>query len=116
MIADCFLETRDYRCCQVEVKKECGRDLSLGTIRKWLKKADVQEYLTERFEDIGFFNSWTKERWFGLMSRHILGERVMKGPDLYCMKLIGQFKGWGSEGLSQQTNVQINFTQKDGRE
>ena len=50
-----------------------------------------------------------------MMSKHFTGERKLDGTDLYALRLIAQVKGWGGEVGKFQNNVQINFTQADGR-
>lgn len=71
IIADTWIETRNYKVCQERVKAEVKRDVSVSTIRRWLDYPEMQEYIKERFEDLGIFNSWTKEKWIRIMTEHI---------------------------------------------
>lgn len=71
ILADTWIETRNYRVCQERVKAEVKRDLSVSTIRRWLDYPETQEYIKERFEDLGIYNSWTKEKWIRIMTEHI---------------------------------------------
>ena len=115
VLVDTFIQTRNYTMCQQVVEKECGKKLNVSTIKRLLDYPETQAYIAELFEDNAYFNSWTKEKWYGVMSRHISGKEKLANGDLYAMSLIGKFKGWEQEkGIG--TAIQINFTEKSGRE
>ena len=71
LIADTYIETHDYKSCVDIVLKECKRELSVPTVKRWLELPDVKDYIFGRFEDIGTYNAWTKEHWFKVMTDHL---------------------------------------------
>lgn len=71
ILCDTYFETRSIKECQKVVFEGVRRKLSESTIRRVLELPECRGYLSERMEDSGYFNSWTKEHWFAVMSRHL---------------------------------------------
>lgn len=114
VVADKYLENFSIEDARVEVNKQILADYGKSVIAKWLHIPEVRIYIYEKLKDRGYYNGWTKEKWVGLMTEHVLGKRRMKKEDLYCMKLIADILGWDTGELNTNA-VQINFTQGDGR-
>ena len=115
LLVDTFLATRNYSECQRVLKAQLDTDLTYEAIKRHLNYPEVQEYIMERFEDLSYYNSWTKEKWFTVMTKHINGVERLQNGDLYAMNLIGKFSGWGNEAGGNSKIQNINFVQIDGR-
>lgn len=113
LIADTFLKTRNYSECSRVVSKE-GREISSTTCRRWLERPWVSGWLEEKVKERGIASGWTKERWMIWAHEHMVGEKKLKGGDMYMMNLIAKVQGFGSEASQVQNLTQINITQANG--
>ena len=112
--AEAYLKTQNYSACIRALEAETGHSVTSETVKKWLEEESVKEYLRQAFEERGMASGWTKERWLKFMTDHFQGVRVLKGTDLYALKLVASVKGYNEDEAMQVIN-QINFTQADGR-
>lgn len=71
LIVDTYLETRNYQTCREVLLRECKREISVPTIKRWLELPDVRAYVFEQFEEKGIYEGWTKEHWFKVMTDHL---------------------------------------------
>lgn len=115
VVADEWMRSRDFGLCVVKLKEECGIERGEGTLRVWMGTKVVKDYVSGCLREAGFFNSWSKEKWVGMMSEHLAGIRVMSGSDLYCMKLVGDALGYYMKE-DKVFNQQINIVQRSGKE
>ena len=77
MMCDLFVKTMNLNECRKIMMKELGGEITVEQMKVWMGYEEVGAYLKERFEDAGFTNSWTKEKWFGVVSRHIYnGQKI----------------------------------------
>lgn len=114
IVADTFLETRNYSECSRRLKAE-GIIRSSLTCQRWLELDHMKQYMLEKFEEKGIYSGWTKERWLLVMTEHLNGKKRLQNGDLYGMRLIQGHMGWDMpQGMG--TNLQINITQANGRE
>lgn len=111
IVADAFLATRSYAECERALKKE-GFDKSWMTCKRWLERGHIKGYLMERFEEMGVCAGWDEAHWLAVMTRHLQGVERLASGDLYAMKLIADMKKFGNSGIMNQSNVQINFTER----
>ena len=113
-IAETFLKVRNYRECMMVVNKECNSDLSISTVRRWLERPHIKEWLGEQMEERGLMAGWTEGRWLKVVTDHIKGVKRLMVGDLYAMNLIAKVRGFEGGSSLISNNVQINFTQKNG--
>lgn len=111
LIAEEFLSSRSFASCVRKLKSEMGYELSPMTIKRWLEKPHIKEWMGEQMEERGVYAGWTRERWMLRLTKHMQGVERLKNGDLYAMKLIAEYKGW-KEVADVNTNVQINFTER----
>lgn len=114
LIAKEFLKTRNYASCVRKLKVEMGYEISPVTVKRWLERGHIKEWLAEQFDELGVTSGWTKEHWLKVMTDHLQGKERLKNGDLYAMKLIGDHKGWGGE-TPQIAIGEINVVQSNGR-
>lgn len=72
IIADTYIETRNFSECARRVTAECRKKLSSLTCQRWIeRKEHIQDYLLEKFEEKGVYAGWSRERWVLRMTRHL---------------------------------------------
>ena len=116
IVANEYLKSQKYSECIKAVEKQLNRKISPNGIKGILDDKVVKDYITDKWQEIGYFNGWTKERWVQLMTGHINGTDNLSQSQLYGMKLVADVLGYGELTKINQNNIQINITQKDGEE
>lgn len=114
LVAETYLKTRSYAECEKALRKE-GFDRTWQSCRRWLERDHVKKWMMEKLEESGVYAGWSKEHWFKVMTDHLSGKIRLKNGDLYGMKLIAEYKGWGEvQGGGVVNN--INILQANGKE
>lgn len=127
LACDVWVQTQSFPACSRAIKEKFGISIQPHSIKKWVEKyPSVQGYLARRLQDVGFFNNWTRERYIRAVEAHAQGLESMTFDDgqvfkfdkgaHFRLKLLGDALGYNSESVGRtQNNIQINFTQADGR-
>ena len=130
VVVDTYIETQSIKACVEAVNKQFNRKVGPDAVKGWLDKNElVRMFVARRLEDKGFFNNWTKERYVRVLEAMAAGEKEVVFDDgmifrfdktsTFKLKLLGECLGYlkdsqSSGGINAQ-NVQINFTQADGK-
>lgn len=115
LVADTFIKTRNIAACRRECKKRYWKEPNFTTIKKWLERPHVEQYLTQRWRELGYTNGYTKERWKMELIQYKEGVKKANSATMFCMKLLGLALGIGKEQVNvMQANQVIQFTQGDG--
>lgn len=117
-LAEAFLETRNYyRAAGMLRTKYPGTKTTDCVAKNWLNKPHIQNYLTKRVRQLGICNGMTKERWISEAIQFRDGTKQANSVTVMMHTLIGKALGYLLENKNNFSaeNMQINFTQADGR-
>lgn len=129
LACDTYVKTQSWSACAKAIRDQYGIPTKPETVKRWVERnLHVQGYLARKLLDVGYFNNWTRERWIRAVEAHAQGMEIMEFEDgqvfkfdkgaHFRLKLLGDALGYTQEQAKAglQNNIQINFTQADGRE
>lgn len=114
VVARSRVEGKSWEGCARVVKEECGIEVSWKTCQRWMKHGINEKIVAEGMEKEAKMAWMDKVTWFSMMFDHLNGIKRLKDGDLYGMNLWAKYKGWEQMDVFNN-NVQINFTQANGK-
>lgn len=97
----------------VEALKGMGVVRGAATVKRWLERGNVKDWMEEQLKSEAVDQFWTKERWLMVMTDHLAGKKRLANGDLYGMGMIAKVKHFEMPESVNFNNIQI--TQADGR-
>lgn len=115
VLADTWKRTFSYAECVRVLKDEIGVEISPMTAMRWLKRPHVVSWMQEEMRQEAMARGYTRARWVseGIEMKDMEGK--VGFHKLLAWKELGRACGFYEENIVNQNNVQINFTQSDGR-
>lgn len=105
--------TFNYAECCRRYKEETGYTLDPMTCRRWLARPHVKDACMEKMRESARARGYTRDHW---MSEGIdmQGGGMKKGfAEVVAWKEMGKACGFYEPDLTSQTNIQINFTERE---
>lgn len=112
---EAFLRVRSYSKTAAWMRERFKSRMGQETVKRWLNRSYVVEYVKQRVEDIGLANGWTKEKYLAEWVRRLRDNEDVSSAETYILRNIGEILGYYEAGVKKgEMNFQINFTQMDG--
>lgn len=115
LICDVFLRFRSFAECHRSLMAKYGKSPSVNTIKGWMRRSHVREYIEEQLLNSAEA-SMTKDEYIAKIRRIAEGDRQVNKTTPFFWKLLGEAKGFlVKEESGLQNNIQINFVQANGK-
>lgn len=115
-VADEFIKTQSIDAAY-EALRPLGWTMPCKTaVKGWLKRPHVATYIVERSEEMGILNGYTPGSFMLEILKLARGKGKIDPGRVHLYELVGKVLGIQEGKQAQNTNVQINLTQANGRD